>query len=108
MFLASSCNHGSNQTIDIAYHLAAFAPDSALSLLQGMRGTTLSLEEQARYALVYTMAQDKSGLDVDNDSLLRAAYTYYIIITDLMTLCLTNVNIIWGSTICSMTAQNWL
>lgn len=77
LFLASSCNHGSNQTIDIAYHLAAFAPDSALSLLQGMRGTTLSLEEQARYALVYTMAQDKSGLDVDNDSLLRAAYTYY-------------------------------
>lgn len=31
----------------------------------------------ARYALVYTIAQDKSRLDVDNNSLLRTAYTYY-------------------------------
>lgn len=31
----------------------------------------------ARYALVYTIAQDKSGLDVDNDSLLLKAYSYY-------------------------------
>ena len=26
------------------------------------------------YALAYTIAQDKSGIDVDNDSLIRIAY----------------------------------
>lgn len=31
----------------------------------------------SRYALYYTMAQDKSGLDVDRDSLIRYAYDFY-------------------------------
>ena len=48
-----------------------------MSVLNGINQTKLDKAERARYALVYTIAQDKSGLDVDNDSLLRTAYTYY-------------------------------
>ena len=33
--------------------------------------------EAAHYALVYTLSQDKSGIDVSNDSLLRLAYNHY-------------------------------
>ena len=52
-------------------------PDSALRLLQGIKRQHLSGEPLARYALIYSMAQDKSGLDVCSDSLLRIAYEYY-------------------------------
>jgi hypothetical protein len=52
-------------------------PDSALHLLQGIDRHTLRGETLARYALIYSISQDKSGLDVSNDSLLRIAYEYY-------------------------------
>ena len=52
-------------------------PDSALHLLQGIDRHTLRGETLARYALIYSIAQDKSGLDVSSDSLLRIAYEYY-------------------------------
>lgn len=52
-------------------------PDSALRLLQGIKRQHLSGEPLARYALIYSMAQDKSGLDVCSDSLLCIAYQYY-------------------------------
>ncbi|MCQ2212627.1 MAG: hypothetical protein MJZ36_03210 [Bacteroidaceae bacterium] len=55
------------------------APDSVLALLDGghLNRAKLSKEVEAKYALLYTMAQDKSGLDVDDDSLVRIAYNYY-------------------------------
>jgi len=77
VFLVTGCKDTHNKAIDIAYQLTATAPDSALSVLNGVNQAKLSKAEMARYALVYTIAQDKSGLDVDNDSLLRTAYTYY-------------------------------
>ena len=77
VFLVTGCKETHNKAIDIAYQLTATAPDSALSVLDGVNQAKLSKAEMARYALVYTIAQDKSGLDVDNDSLLRTAYTYY-------------------------------
>ena len=52
-------------------------PDSALSLLQTLNRSRFSEAEAAHYALVYTLAQDKSGVDVSNDSLLRLAYNHY-------------------------------
>ena len=52
-------------------------PDSSLHLLQTIDRHTLRGETLARYALVYSIAQDKSGLDVSSDSLLRIAYEYY-------------------------------
>ena len=76
-FLVTGCKETHNRAIDLAYRLTATAPDSALSVLNGINQNKLGNAEMARYALVYTIAQDKSGLDVDNDSLLRTAYTYY-------------------------------
>lgn len=52
-------------------------PDSALHLLQTINRHHLKGEPLARYALIYSMAQDKSGLDVTNDSLIRIANVYY-------------------------------
>ena len=75
--LMTGCKERHNQSIDVAYQLSAIAPDSALSVLNGVNQKKLGKAEMARYALVYTIAQDKSGLDVDNDSLLKTAYTYY-------------------------------
>jgi hypothetical protein len=77
VFLAAGCKVRHNKAIDVAYRLTVTAPDSALSILDGVRQTQLGQSEMARYALIYTIAQDKSGLDVDNDSLLRTTYTYY-------------------------------
>ncbi|SEA47378.1 hypothetical protein SAMN05216455_107210 [Segatella bryantii] len=77
VFLVTGCKEKHNKAIDIAYQLTATVPDSSLSVLNGVNQAKLGKAEMARYALVYTIAQDKSGLDVDNDSLLRTAYTYY-------------------------------
>ena len=52
-------------------------PDSALRVLQTINRHSLRGKTLARYALIYSIAQDKSGLDVTNDSLLRIAYEYY-------------------------------
>lgn len=54
-------------------------PDSALALLERahINRARLSSDIEAKYALLYTMAQDKSGIDVDDDSLVRIAYDYY-------------------------------
>ena len=52
-------------------------PDSALSLLKKVKYDELSEKDKAEYSLLFTMAQDKSGLDVDNDSLIRIAYDWY-------------------------------
>ena len=77
VILVTGCKETHNKGIDLAYRLAPTAPDSALAILDGIDHAKLGKTEMARYALVYTIAQDKSGLDVDNDSLLRTAYTYY-------------------------------
>lgn len=77
VLLITGCKDRHNQVIDGAYQLSSTEPDSALSILDDVNQAKLSKSEMARYALVYTMTQDKSGLDVDNDSLLRTAYTYY-------------------------------
>ena len=52
-------------------------PDSALRVLQTLNRHSLRGETLARYALIYSIAQDKSGLDVTNDSLLHIAHEYY-------------------------------
>lgn len=58
--------------------MAGTNPDSALSLLNHIDQGQLVEEEMAKYALSYYMAQDKSGLDVDdNDSLIRTAFNWY-------------------------------
>lgn len=72
-----SCNQNHQKELETAYTLAESAPDSALVYLNHIDQDELSEEEMAKYSLVYYMAQDKSGLDVDNDSLIRIAYDWY-------------------------------
>lgn len=73
-------------------------PDSTLALLRKVDCDNLSAKDMAEYSLLFTMAQDKSGLDVDNDSLIRIAM---IGISSIKTIrSMQNVFIIWVSTIC--------
>ena len=77
LMVLAGCGDRHSKAIDTAYAIADDSPDSALAILNHVNQYGLANREKARYALVYTIAQDKSGLDVDNDSLLRTAYTYY-------------------------------
>lgn len=77
IIMLCGCSSREGKVIEQAYRLSSAHPDSALILLSAMNRHGLSSHNEARYALVFTMAQDKSGLDVDNDSLLSVAYTYY-------------------------------
>ena len=72
-----SCRQSHKKELDLAYALAASNPDSALAFLNHINQVKLADEDMAKYALTYYMAQDKSGLDVDNDSLIRIAYDWY-------------------------------
>ena len=77
IMVLAGCGDRHCKAIDTAYAIVNDSPDRALSILNHLNQHGLANSEKARYALVYTMAQDKSGLDVDHDSLLRTAYTYY-------------------------------
>ena len=78
VFAVSACMDNSKQeTIHQAEMLMQEQPDSALRVLQTINRHSLRGKTLARYALIYSIAQDKSGLDVTNDSLLRIAYEYY-------------------------------
>lgn len=74
----SSCKGNHDERISAALTLVENdKPDSALMLLKKIGQPRLSDRDLAMYSLVFTMAQDRSGIDIDNDSLLRSAYTYY-------------------------------
>lgn len=77
LFVCVGCDERHCKEIDEAYRLAGDHPERALEILGRVNQQRLGDSERARYALVYTLAQDKSGLDVDKDSLLRTAYDYY-------------------------------
>ena len=72
-----SCHQSHKRELDLAYTLAESKPDSALAFLNHINQGKLSDKDMAKYALIYYMSQDKSGLDVDNDSLIRIAYDWY-------------------------------
>ena len=77
-FILGACNDSSKvAVIHQAEMLMQEQPDSALRVLQTINRHSLRGKTLARYALIYSIAQDKSGLDVTNDSLLRIAYEYY-------------------------------
>ena len=73
----SACGDKQGKQISAIIPLAESNPDSALKALSKIDQIRLSDRDMALYALVYNMAQDKSGLVVDNDSLLRNAYNWY-------------------------------
>ena len=77
LILLTGCGDRHNKAIDTSYAIVNDHPDSSLTKLNHINKHRLATKELARFALVYTIAQDKSGIDVGNDSLLRIAYTYY-------------------------------
>lgn len=76
-FVFSSCHSDRSRILVSAYSMVDSLPDSALSLLKKVKYAELSEKDKAEYSLLFTMAQDKSGLDVDNDSLIRIAYDWF-------------------------------
>lgn len=75
--LLASCSNKNEKVLNEAYRLVQENADSAICLLHSCDKTSLSGHELAKYSLLYTMAQDKVGMDLDNDSLIRIAYNYY-------------------------------
>lgn len=75
--LLFSCTSICSKKIDVAYSLVDTNPDSAITILKTCNRYSLSDAELARYSLCYYKAQDKSGYDVDRDTLIRIAYDYY-------------------------------
>ena len=79
--LLVACSGGADKVakekMEIAHTLVTQNPDSAMRILEEIDKQGLGRDNLAHYALLYTIAQDKSGLDVDDDSLLRFAHEYY-------------------------------
>ena len=76
-FVFSSCHSDRSRILVSAYSMVDSLPDSTLTLLRKVDCNNLSAKDMAEYSLLFTMAQDKSGLDVDNDSLIRIAYDWF-------------------------------
>lgn len=72
-----ACTDKQGDYISSIIPMAENEPDSALKELRKIDQTELSDKNYALYSLIYTMAQDKSCIDVDNDSLIRIAYNWY-------------------------------
>ncbi|MBR3546883.1 MAG: hypothetical protein IKN86_04895 [Bacteroidaceae bacterium] len=80
IFALQACAEKDRQEREVIHQaelLMQEQPDSALHVLQTLHRPSLTGETLARYALIHSIAQDKSGLDVTSDSLLRIAYDYY-------------------------------
>ena len=77
--LSGCAEHSSLQdTLDKAENFMENHPDSAYSLLQTVDSDALRTRDgRARYALLYTQAQDKNYIDETNDSLISVATNYY-------------------------------
>ena len=79
IILMVSCNGKHDARISTALSLAdSDMADSALNILNKIDRNELPNSDDAMYCLVYTMAQDKSGLDVDNDSLISLNNSYHL------------------------------
>lgn len=78
LFLACACSRSPvMQSLDHAESLMDEHPDSALTMLEAIDGSSLSGESQARYALLLSQAYDKNYIDLTSDSLIGIAAGYY-------------------------------
>lgn len=80
LILAIGCSDATkpSRTLARAEALVVEKPDSALCLLRTLEETPpRNRAERARYALLRTEAAERAGLDMDNDSMLRIAWSYY-------------------------------
>ena len=78
-FIVSCSNNKQQETLNRAETLMEAHPDSALALLNGIEKSELgSKEEQARYALLMSMALDKNYIDTTTFDVLQPAIDYYL------------------------------
>ncbi|MDE6334188.1 MAG: hypothetical protein K2L77_06025, partial [Muribaculaceae bacterium] len=76
LLLSAACGHDSR--LDTAAALMYPAPDSAMALLDSIDPASLHGEhEHARYALLYSQAQNKNHIFPTSDSLINIAVSYY-------------------------------
>lgn len=67
-----------DESLDLAESCLTERPDSALSILEAMDSTRFDSKSQnARYALLKSIALDKSYIDRSDDSLVNIAVNYY-------------------------------
>jgi len=77
--ITSCSNHESEEVMNQAEILMEAHPDSALSLLSGIDINALSGKKQeARYALLKSMALDKNYVDTTSFDVLQPAIDYYL------------------------------
>lgn len=80
-----SCFHtgGAVSVLDRAEMYLDTAPDSAFVTLDSLDRSLLNTRElQARHALLYSMALEKVGIEVYNDSIINIALSYYSSVGD--------------------------
>lgn len=76
IMLLSACSHPDSRLSDIDSYIES-APDSAYTALKAIDRASLSEEDFAYYALLYTQAQVKCHVILHSDSLLSHAYKRY-------------------------------
>lgn len=77
--ITSCSNHKQQETLNRAESLMEAHPDSALTILEGIEKSELgSKEEQARYALLMSMALDKNYIDTTSFDVLQPAIDYFL------------------------------
>lgn len=78
-FITSCSNNKQQMELERAETLMEEHPDSALIILNSIKKTELgSNEEQARYALLMSMALDKNYIDTTSFYVLQPAIDYYL------------------------------
>ena len=78
LLLTSCVSPGTKKALDLAESLVTEAPDSALVIVDAIDRESLTTRSiQARHALLLTLAQYRSRVQVVEDSTIRVAYNYY-------------------------------
>lgn len=76
--LLIACSSSTQKAFNEAERLLASHPDSSITILQGLSPQKIfSPHSRARYALLLTIAGNRTGKDFKNDSLAQIAYDYY-------------------------------
>lgn len=76
--LLCSCHKSSiDHTLELAETLMEQRPDSALTILSGIDGSSLRGELRARHALLTVKATDKAYIPHTSDSIIHIAYDYF-------------------------------
>ncbi|MDE6278592.1 MAG: hypothetical protein K2M05_01325, partial [Paramuribaculum sp.] len=81
--LVVGCHHNPiDNQLQLAESIMEEHPDSALTILQSIDGSTLTGETQALHALLLSQAYDKNYIDLTDDSLISIATNYYLSSSD--------------------------